>query len=62
VDKTKGIVTVSPQDITTAAGLTNFTAALATFPPVRVYGIPQSDGSIKAYVIFYYTGDSLPTD
>jgi hypothetical protein len=62
VDRTKGVVTVSLQDITTSAGLSTFTTALATLPPVKVYGIPQSDGTIKSYVIFYYTGDSLPTD
>jgi len=24
--------------------------------PVKAIGVPQSDGSIKAYVLFYYTG------
>ena len=23
---------------------------------VKVYGVPQADGSIKAYVVFYFTG------
>jgi hypothetical protein len=23
--------------------------------PVKVYGVPQKDGSIKAYTLFYYT-------
>jgi hypothetical protein len=23
---------------------------------VKVYGVPQPDGSIKAYVVFYFTG------
>jgi len=62
VDRTKGVVTVTLQDITTSAGLTTFTTALATLPPVKVYGIPQSNGTIMSYVIFYYTGDTLPTD
>jgi hypothetical protein len=24
--------------------------------PVKVFGVPQADGSIKAYALFYYTG------
>jgi hypothetical protein len=27
-----------------------------TSTPVKVFGVPQTNGSIKAYVIFYYTG------
>jgi hypothetical protein len=30
----------------------NFTAGA----PVAVYGVPQADGSLKAYVLAYYTG------
>lgn len=56
VDRTNGIVTVTPQDLTTAAGLMNVGNSLVTGTPVKVFGIPQADGSIKAYVIFYYTG------
>ncbi|HXN64356.1 MAG TPA: DUF4382 domain-containing protein [Candidatus Acidoferrales bacterium] len=56
VDRTNGIVTITPQDLTTAAGLMNVGNSLVTGTPVKVFGIPQADGSIKAYVIFYYTG------
>jgi hypothetical protein len=56
VDRTNGIVTVSPQDITTSTGLNNVAANLVSPTPVKVFGVPQADGSIKAYVIFYFTG------
>jgi hypothetical protein len=57
VDRTNGIVTVSPIDITTSAGLTSLTTGLAVGAPVKVYGVPQADGSLKTYVLAYYTGD-----
>jgi hypothetical protein len=56
VDRTNGIVTVSPIDITTSAGLTNLTNGLAANAPVRVWGVPQAT-AIKAYVVAYFTGD-----
>ena len=57
VDRTNGIVTVSPVDITTSAGLTTLTNGLSTGATVKVYGVPQPDGTLKAYVLTYYTGD-----
>jgi len=60
VDRTGGVVTVSPEDITTNAGLTAMTDGLAVNAPVKVFGVPQSDGTIKAYVLTYYTG-SMPS-
>ena len=57
VDLTNGILTVSPIDITTSAGLATLTSSLAAGEPVKVYGIPQPDGTLKAYVMAYYTGD-----
>jgi len=56
VDMTGGVVTVSPIDITTAAGLASFTSGLAAGTKVEVAGVPQADGSVKAYVITYFTG------
>ena len=56
VDTTNGIVTVTPQDLTTQTGLANVSAALVTGTPVKAFGVPQADGSIKAYVLFYLTG------
>jgi hypothetical protein len=56
VDRTGSIITVSPQDITTSAGLNNTAANLVTGTPVNIYGVPQSDGSIKAFVVEYFTG------
>jgi hypothetical protein len=33
------------------------TAGLAAGAPVKVYGVPQADGTFKAEVLLYYTGD-----
>jgi len=57
VDRTNNIVTVSPVDITTAAGLATLSSALVGGEPVKVYGVPQGDGSLRAYVLTYYTGE-----
>jgi hypothetical protein len=58
VDRTNGILTISPIDITTAAGLSTFTAGLAVGAPVKVYGVPQADATLRAYVLAYYTGQT----
>jgi hypothetical protein len=60
IDRTKGVVTVSPIDISTSAGLASFTTGLAVGAPVKVYGVPQADGSLRAYVLTYFTGDLMP--
>src|SRR6266478_5294673 len=56
VDGTNGIVTVTPQDLTSATGLAHVSAALVAGTPVKAFGVPQADGSIKAYVLLYLTG------
>jgi hypothetical protein len=61
VDRTGGIVTVSPIDITTASGLTTFTNGLAVGAQTRVSGLAQSDGTLKGYVVTYYTGTEPAT-
>ena len=61
IDRTNGVVTVSPIDITTSAGLADLTTGLATGAPVKVYGTPQADATLKAYVIAYFTG-IMPTN
>ena len=60
VDRTGGIVTVSPVDITTSSGLSTFTQALVAGTPVKVFGVPQPNATLQAYVVFYYTGDTMP--
>jgi hypothetical protein len=57
VDRTNGIVTVSPIDLTTNAGFTDLSNALAAGAPVKVFGVPQAGATLKAYVIAYFTGD-----
>ena len=56
VDRSNGIVTISPQDITTTSGMNNVAAKLVNGTLVKVFGVPQSDGTIKAYTVFFYTG------
>jgi hypothetical protein len=58
VDCTGGIVTVSPVDVTTSSGVTTLTTGLAAGAPVKVYGVPQADGTLKAYVLAYFTGQA----
>ena len=58
--QSNGIITVSPQDITTSAGLNNVASHLVGGTPVKIFGVPQSNGSIKAYVFFYFTGNVMP--
>jgi hypothetical protein len=57
VDRTGGVVTVSSIDATTPAGLTALTSGLTTGATVKVYGVPQADHTLKAYVLTFYTGD-----
>ncbi len=58
VDCTGGVVTVGPIDITTSGGLASLTAGLVAGVPVKVYGMPQADGTLKAYVLAYFTGQA----
>jgi len=57
VDRTGGVVTVSSIDVTTSTGLSSMTSGLSTGAPVKVYGVPQADGSFRADVLLYYTGE-----
>jgi hypothetical protein len=61
VDRSNGIVTVSPIDITSSTGLADLKAGLAVDAPVKVYAIPQAGGTLKAYVIAYFTGE-MPSE
>jgi hypothetical protein len=56
VDRVNNVVTVSAIDITTSGGLASVTTGLAVGAFVKVYGVPQADGTLKAYVIAYFTG------
>ena len=56
VDRSNGVVTISPQDITTTAGLAAFSAGLQAGAKVQVSAVPQADGTLKAYVVNYFTG------
>jgi len=62
IDRANGVVTVSPIDITSSSGFAAITAGLTAGAPVKVFGVPQAPvapattGTLKAYVIVYYTG------
>jgi hypothetical protein len=58
IDRSNGVVTISPVDVTTSAGLQTLTNGLSAGTSVKVYGIPQPDGTLKSYVIDYFTGMS----
>ncbi|MGH9680678.1 MAG: hypothetical protein ACRD4Y_12070, partial [Candidatus Acidiferrales bacterium] len=53
-------VTIMPVDITTPAGQSTIEQNLQPNTPVKVFGIPQADGSIKAYVLIYFKGTIAP--
>jgi len=61
VDRTGLVLTINPVDITTTAGLNALTTDLINGVPVKAFGVPQSDGTVKAYVLIYYTGAIKPS-
>ena len=60
MDRTNGKVKLIPIDITTPDGLADLEGGLTVGAPVKVYGIPQADGTLAAYVLVYFTG-TLPS-
>jgi hypothetical protein len=60
IDRSNGVITISPIDVTTSSGLAAITAGLVAGAPVKVFGVPQADGTLKAYVLAYFTG-TLPS-
>lgn len=56
IDRNNDVVTVNPLDLTTSSALATFTTDLAAGATVKVGGVPQPDGSIKAYSVAVYTG------
>lgn len=56
------VLKITPVDITTSAGQATITANLVASTLVKVFGVPQADGSIKAYVVTYFTGPIKPMD
>jgi hypothetical protein len=51
-----GMLTITPVDVTTTSGQNTLSTNLVTGTPVKVYGIPQANGTINAYVLSYFTG------
>ncbi len=61
VDFSGGVVTISPIDITSASGLSTLMSGLAVGTKVALAGIAQSDGTLKAYVLTYFT-NTMPAN
>lgn len=61
VDWTNGVLTISPVDITTTNGQNTLSTNLVTGTPVKIYGIPQANGTINGYVLTYFTGFATAT-
>jgi hypothetical protein len=61
VDWSGGVLTVSPVDITTATGQNTLSTNLLMGTAVKVYGIPQANGTIQCYVLSYFTGFAQAT-
>lgn len=64
VNRSGGVVTITPLDISNPADFTSFTNNLTAGTLVKVWSVPQpagtaASGSLKAYVIIYFTG-TLP--
>jgi Domain of unknown function (DUF4382) len=55
VMRSNGIVTVAPVDLTMSGGVADLNN-LTLGSIVKVYGVPQSDGSLLAYVLIFYSG------
>jgi hypothetical protein len=55
-----GVLTITQVDVTTTQGQNTLSTNLVTGTPVKVYGIPQANNTIKAYVVVYFTG-TLPS-
>jgi hypothetical protein len=57
---TANIVTVTPIDITTQAGLATLASNMTGGKLVKVFGVPEASGGLQAYVLFYYAGTVMP--
>jgi hypothetical protein len=60
-DWSNGVLTVNPVDISTTAGQNTLSTNLVTGTLVKVYGVPQANGAINAYVLTYFTGFAQAT-
>lgn len=61
VDRSGGVVTVSSIDIGSPSGFATFSTALTAGTPIKLYGVPQSNGTLNGYVLVYFTGSTLPS-
>jgi len=64
VNRSDGVVTITPLDLSNSGDFTTFTNSLTAGTLLKVWGVPQpagtaASGALKAYVIVYYSG-TLP--
>jgi len=64
VNRSDGVVTITPLDLSNSGDFTTFTNSLTAGTLLKVWGVPQpagtaASGALKAYVIVYFTG-TLP--
>jgi len=64
LNRSGGVVTITPLDLSNPADFTTFTNSLTTGTLLKVWSVPQpagtaASGALKAYVIVYYSG-TLP--
>jgi hypothetical protein len=51
-----GVITVTPLDITQASNLNTLDSALASGALVKAFGVPEVNGHLETYVLFYFSG------
>jgi hypothetical protein len=61
VDRSGGVVTVTPLEISNSGDFATFTNSLTSGTLVKLWSVPQpagtaASGALKAYVIIYFTG------
>ncbi len=64
LNRSGGVVTITPLDLSNSADFMTFTNSLTAGTPVKLWSVPQpagtaASGALRAYVIIYYTG-TLP--
>jgi hypothetical protein len=56
VNRTGNLLTITPVDVTTSSGMSMLMTGLAVGAKVKVYGVPQANASLQAYVLAFFTG------
>ena len=57
INRSKDVVTVTAVDLTSIAGITSLTNGLKSGARIKLSAVPNSDGTLKAFSMSYFTGD-----